>query len=182
MLTQITVPTTEPVSLTELKLALRIDHDALDNELEAALSAARGQAEEYTGRSFSGQAWRLTRDDWWTQPLRLPRGPVDSVDSIEYLDRDGVWQTLGSSKYTLQEDFLYRSLGQTFPALANWDGNVRIEYSTGTWSSLPELVKRGIMMLAQAKVDALADQPELLTERALALLRPYRYDSGFRAA
>lgn len=179
----INAPSPEPIILADLKLALRVDTDDLDTELDAALSAARGEAEHFAGRSFAPQRWQLTRDDWWIGGLRLPRGPVDDVVDVQFLDRDGVWQTLSVLAYSLDQDFLFADPTFDFPDLLRRDSVVRIVYDAGTWTPpLPDDVQRGIMMLAQSKVDALSDTPGMLRERAFALLRPYRYDSGFRAA
>ena len=135
MLKQITAPSTEPVTLAELKLSLRIDDTALDDELDAALSAARGEAEHFTGRSLAPQHWQLTRDDWWCGALMLPRGPVDDIVQIEFLDRDGNWQVLSATAYDLQDGFLFASMDFEFPDLLRRDSVVRITYDTGTWES-----------------------------------------------
>lgn len=183
MIHQVTAATTEPVTLSELKTALRIDTTDLDSELDAALSAARGEAENFAGRSFAPQRWQLTRDDWWLGGLLLPKGPVNDVVGIEYLDPDGTWQTLSPTAYDLQESFLFKDPMAEFPELLRRDNVVRIIFDAGDWDPpLPEAVKRSIVMLTQSKVDALADSPETLRERAVSLLRPYRHHVGFRAA
>ena len=46
----------------------------------------------------------------------LPRGPVDDVVQVEYLDRDGDWQTLSATAYSLEDDFLFASMDfRSFP-------------------------------------------------------------------
>ena len=183
MLKMINAPTTEPVTLTELKLSLRIDDTALDSELAAALSAARGEAEHFTARSLAPQRWRLSRDDFWIGGLRLPRGPVDGVVQVEFLNPDGDWQTIAASNYSLRDDILHFDLEFQFPDFLKSDNVIRVTYDTGTWDPpVPFEIQTAVKMLAQSKVDALQDQPAGLRERAFALLRPFRFDSGFRAA
>lgn len=189
MLTLIQPVENEPVNLDDAMLQLRIDGDDLEDELALALITARLEAEHYCGRSFAPQGWRLTRSDWWVGGLELPRGPVVAVSKVEYLAPDGTWYTINAGNYTLDDDRLYWDLNYTLPRLMQRDDVVRIEYTTGTWApadeagdSLPEGIKRAITMLAQSTFDSLVEQPETLRERAFALLRPYRRDSGLAAA
>jgi uncharacterized phiE125 gp8 family phage protein len=173
----------EPVSLAVAKALMRIDGDALDADLELALAAARGEAEHYVGRSFAPQAWTLIRDDWFGPALPLPMGPVDSVDSITYLDPAGDWQTLPTDAYSLDTSILFLSPGYSLPRLLGRDHSVKIEFSTGTWDNgLPDDIVRAIAMLAQSTFDSLSEQPETLRARAWSLLRPYRFATGLRAA
>lgn len=64
MLTLITPPVEEPVTLDEAKLAARIDGDALDAVLPGLITSARRVAEQETGRGFIQQTWRKTLDAW----------------------------------------------------------------------------------------------------------------------
>lgn len=178
----------EPVTLAEAKALLRIDGNDLDTDLTAALEAARAEAEHFAGRSFAPQTWRLSRDDWWAGGLFLPMSPVESVESVEYLDTAGNWQTIAPSNYLLDGDHLHFDLAFDLPRVLSRDDAIRVEYTTGTWhadsngSNLPTAIKRAITMLAQSTFDSLAEQPQTLRDRAFALLRPYRHDTGLRAA
>ena len=54
----------EPVSVDEAKLAARVDVDDLDDEITSLISAARGQAEDITGRCYREQVQRYELTDW----------------------------------------------------------------------------------------------------------------------
>lgn len=130
-LTLVQAPTTEPITLAQLKAHLRVaasftDDDAL---LSSYIAAARAYAERYTRRAFMPQRWRLGLDhfpqtyqmpstvspnlrrDWpfyagiWTQStIALPKPRVNSVDSITYVDGSGTTQTLDPSAYITDLD------------------------------------------------------------------------------
>ena len=183
MLIQTQPVTVEPVSLTVAKELVRLDGEHLDDELERAISAARSEAEQWAGRSFAPQQWMLIRDGWFGDALALPYGPVDAIDEITYLDEDGDWQTLPAAAYTLDTSIVFRAPGYKFPRLLGRDHSVKIRFDTGTWDNgVPDDILRAIAMLAQSTFDSLSEQPETLRERAWSLLRPYRFQSGLRAA
>lgn len=184
----LTPVSTEPVTLEEAKDLLRLDGNDLDNDLAIALVAARQEAEHYTGRSFAPQAWRLKLRDWWLGGLTLPRGPVNELVSVEYLDTAGDWQTADLEQFTRDDDDLFIAFDYNPPRVQRRDGAIRIDYNTGEWvgdsddTGPPEAITRAICMLAQSTFDSLADQPQTLRERAFALLRPYRLDNGMKSS
>src|SRR5690348_12085488 len=100
-----TPPAAEPVTLSVSKNHLRVDTDltADDALITSFLSAAREEAEAYTGASIVTQTWTATFNGFpdWRRPLRLARGPVRSITSISYVDPSGATQTLSSSVYSL---------------------------------------------------------------------------------
>ena len=55
-------PEAEPVTLSEAKQPLRIDHDSEDALLEGLLRAAREEVEASCGLALVAQSWRLTLD------------------------------------------------------------------------------------------------------------------------
>lgn len=83
-------PETEPVTLEEAKLFLRVDIDDDDDLITSLITVARCYAEEFTRRAFVTQTLAFDLDEWPSDDIiRLPRLPVESVDSITYLDEDG---------------------------------------------------------------------------------------------
>lgn len=176
---QINAVTTEPVTLPDLKLALRIDDADLDDELNAALSAARTEAEVFTNRSFAPQTLLEAVDDFWCGGRELPRGPIDDVTKVEFLDPDGTWQIISPTNYSLFDDVLAFDVAFEFPDFLRVQGAIRVTFDSGTWTPpVPADILRGIILLTQSKVDSLADQPQVLRERAFSLLRPHRRDTG----
>jgi uncharacterized phiE125 gp8 family phage protein len=95
-LTITTPPTAEPVTLDEAKAHLRVDGTAEDAYITALIQAARAWVESWTTRQLvqAEYRWQIDRFPHKSQEaLRLPRAPVASVDSIEYVDGGGTTQT-----------------------------------------------------------------------------------------
>lgn len=113
----VTAPAMEPLSLPEAKNHLRLDVNDDDTLIGLLITAARQYAEQKTGRSFCTQSWAYILDSFpgalsypavpfgseFSLPasaILLEKGPVASVDSIQYLDMTGTLQTLSSTVYT----------------------------------------------------------------------------------
>lgn len=93
-------PTTEPLTLAETRLHLRVDDDLTDQDalISGLIKAAREWTENYCRRSWCDRTLVL-RMDGFPDCFLLPRGPVRSVTSITYLDASGASQTLAASQY-----------------------------------------------------------------------------------
>lgn len=98
--------TTEPVSLTEAKLHCKVDDDDENDLVRGIVSAARGRAERFTGRTFVTATYTEKGDAFPDGPIHIRPTwvPLASVTSVAYIDTDGVSQTLATSKY--DTDFL----------------------------------------------------------------------------
>jgi uncharacterized phiE125 gp8 family phage protein len=88
-------PASEPVSLPDAKLFLRVEHDDDDDLIAALIAAARVQVEAQTRRALITQTWRLVRDVWPAAGV-LPILPVPlrEVTAIGVYDADGMIHTL----------------------------------------------------------------------------------------
>lgn len=106
-------PTSEPVTLDEVKLSARIDIDDDDALISDLITTARLYIENVTGISMMTQTWveyldRFPRPNayetwpWHALPatILIPRYPVQSVTSITYIDQNYATQTVDPSTYT----------------------------------------------------------------------------------
>ena len=90
-----TDPTVEPVSNTEFEAEVVISEGWDSDRVTDKIKAAREQVETDTDQSFITQSWTLTLDKWPKyNVIHLPKGPVQSITSISYLDADGDSQVL----------------------------------------------------------------------------------------
>lgn len=178
----ITAPTTEPVALADAKLHLREDGTDQDARIEALISAARSLAEQKTGRAFAPQTWELVLDDF-PQAFILHHPPVVGVESLKYIDADGVEQTVNPVCYTLDSEampgYLVPAYGYGWPAVRAVPNAVRVRYSCGhaiddaalaalrmwmllavaTWFKHAEAVSDGqLASLPRTYVDGLLDE------------------------
>lgn len=77
---QTVAPAQEPVSLTEAKLHLRVEHDEEDALIGALIIAAREQAEFLTGQRLITQTWTVSVDSPQAVPL-YGLTPIQSVSA-----------------------------------------------------------------------------------------------------
>lgn len=93
-------PASEPISSSEAKLHLRVDHSSDDTLIGVLIKAAREIVESHTNRSLITQTRVIKLDNFpCFDTIRLTHGPVQSVTSIAYSDEDDASQTLSSSLY-----------------------------------------------------------------------------------
>jgi hypothetical protein len=152
MATQLLVPPTmEPVSLDEAKEHLRVDQEADDAYITGLVIAARQLVEDDTRRALLTQDWQLTLPDAWPttqtyvsqqsmgyysdglssrigKPPRklviLPRPPVQSIVSVNYLVSDFTTTLMDPSQYRLSkldsgEWAIRPAAGITWPSLVD---------------------------------------------------------------
>ena len=101
-----TQPSSEPISLPEARLHLRLDAFGSppshpdDSLVETLISAARESAEQYTGVTIS-QADYEVKNDITNDQLSLQTYPVTAIASVTYEDGDGTTQTVDPDDYSL---------------------------------------------------------------------------------
>lgn len=156
----ITAPSSEPVSLAEAKLHLKLDADTTDDTLITALiSAARDRCEQYCNRAFITQTWEVTlnefpeEEDVQDAVIYLEKPPIASITSIKYYDTEGVLQTLPSSVYALDENAepgtVYLKYGQVWPFTYEVQNAVTVRFVCG-WTSaanVPAGIKAAMLLL-----------------------------------
>ncbi len=130
----ITPPATEPVTLEEAKLHCRVDHAEEDALIEGFVTAAREYAEAFTHRAFVPQTWERVLGVF-PAVIRLPKPPLLGVESITYLDPDGVVQTLDPAVYQVvgeaEPAAVLPAHGPCWPAVQPRPGAVRIRFRAG---------------------------------------------------
>ena len=96
-LTLLTPPAAEPVTVAEVKAALRIDDTRFDALLPGLIASARAVAEQETGRQLVEQTWRAEMEDWPAsdEPIAIHRA---TAAAVTYWD-GAAWQTLSPTGY-----------------------------------------------------------------------------------
>lgn len=94
-------PSTEPITLDELKLRLRVTSCDFDAELLDMLKAARQQVEADTYRRLITQTVVMYQEDFASLlgPVEIRLAPVQSITHLKYYDRDDVLQTFAAADY-----------------------------------------------------------------------------------
>ena len=75
-----TLPSSEPITLADAKLHLKVETTADDSLIQSLITSCREEAEEYTGLILISQVWALylnqfpsNKDDtWWDGMRTLP--------------------------------------------------------------------------------------------------------------
>lgn len=95
----------EPITLAEAKAQCRVDTSDDDSLFGIYIAAARGKAEQLTGRRLITQTWAQTLDAFPAadDPILLEVSPVASISSLTYVDTAGATQTLSSGAYVLDK-------------------------------------------------------------------------------
>lgn len=129
-------PSVEPLSLTEAKAHCRVDGSDDDTLITALIVTARRMAEQATGRALVTQSWRYTLDAFPVAAIDLPLPPLVSVQSVKYLDADGVLQTLvADTDYSVYLSSLLGlvapAYGMSWPSPRDVPEAVRIEFTAG---------------------------------------------------
>lgn len=147
----ITAPTSEPVTVAELKAHLRVTTTADDTYIGTLITAAREYAEQQTGRALAAQTRETSCDHFPASGvLDLGLSPLVSITSVKYLDEAGAEQTLASSEYTLdvrsEPGALLLGIGKDWPATAALPSAVRVQYVCGATASA--ILKQAVIFIA----------------------------------
>ena len=166
----ITPPTTEPVTLQEVKDHLRIVHDDEDDLIESYKIAARKHIEfTLTWRALITQELQLSLDSFppratYYSPyfikakndeIVLPYPPVQEIVSITYKDKDGTETTIPADDYIVDTDSeparIVPAPGESWPTEDLYPlGAVKIKFKAGygdTKEDVPNELRQAILML-----------------------------------
>ncbi len=133
-LTIVTKPTVEPVSIDMVKQHSRITTNDDNAYLLNLIKAAVEDVEDYTRRALITQTWDWKMDGG-LRDMRTPKGKLQSVSSISYIDDNGDSQTLSSSVYTVDTDSepgrIVLAYDQTWPTTRDVVNNVTVRIVVG---------------------------------------------------
>jgi uncharacterized phiE125 gp8 family phage protein len=192
----ITPASQEPVSILEARQHLRVDFDDDDALISALISAARQAAETLTGRQFITARWKLVLDSFpgpslmgvpagvpFTLPghaILLPKGPVQSVVVINYLDMAGVLQTMPVANYaqdlSCEPARITPVFGQIWPIPLPQIGAVSVTFDAGYGA--PEQVPEGIKSWIKLRVGSLYAHREDVAALSRGRIEPLPFLDG----
>lgn len=175
-----------PVEIDEAKSHAVVQVETDDELIESMLQAAVQLVEERLHRALMTQTWQLTMDDFPAgDRIVLPRPPLQSIGSIQYVDTAGATQTFDGSNYVV--DTVSEPGRLALTSTASWPSTddrinaVTITFDAG-WADptqVPEPIKQAIKLLVghwyenreAVLVGTISKQLELTVD---ALLAPYR--------
>lgn len=141
-------PTSEPVTLAEAKLHLRVDGTDEDALISGLIAAARDYVDSYTG-TFTAPCTAQVRCDSFADFTNAPILPLGAVTGVSYVATDGTSQILASSVYEARSDGLRASIalkaGQSWPAIQP-DSRITVTATVG-YATVPPSIKQAILLL-----------------------------------
>jgi hypothetical protein len=190
--TTITPPEFEPLTLTEAKTFMRAPMNVTseDDLIADAIASARELIESETHRQLMTATLELGLDGfpgpihYWhsvdirlrhplrfhrehaQSAIRLPRPPLQTVNSVKYIDMSGTQQTLDPSLYIVDERSkpgrILPAYGKCWPEYRNEPNAVIVQFVAG-WTSdtLPSRVKSLMKLLTQHMYEHRDDKVEL---------------------
>jgi uncharacterized phiE125 gp8 family phage protein len=154
-------PVTEIVTTAEAKAQCRIDHSDDDTLINRLIKVAREKLEGPNGIGicFVSQGWRLSLDRF-PREIRVPMGPVLSIDSITYVDEGGQTQTLDANLYQWRKERFGARIApaydQTWPIARCVYDAVQVNFTAGfpgtedspaNLTNVPETLKHAMLLL-----------------------------------
>ena len=152
---RVTAPAAVPVSLSEAKAHLRVEHTDDDAIIGRIVDAAVGHLDGWSGvlgRCLVTQTWRVSFRDFDGRMLRLPFADVSAIEAVVYRDADDVEQTVDPSDYALNEDaqgsYLFMSAGFDRPAVFHRPDAVTVRFVAGYGdaTAVPAALKAAMLL------------------------------------
>ncbi len=180
----LTPPPTEPVSLVEARLYLRLDQSEEDGLLGTLITAARLMVEAASGRVLIDQGWRLVLDHWPEGgEIRLPLSPVSAVSAARVYDAAGQAQTVSPAALALDvvaDPPVIRVLGPV-PEPGRERAGIEIDIVAGygpAAADVPALLRQAVLRLAarwfELRGDVVGRDAASLPQAIMALVAPFR--------
>lgn len=138
------------LDLATAKAHLRIEADETDEDplIEAYLAASIDQVEQAIGLNLSERAVRGTAPGFDPAGVRLFRGPVQSIEGVEYDASDGTVAQLEDYRLIEGSALLLPAFSASWPATMDGPGTVRVDYIAGyPEGELPAGLKQAVLML-----------------------------------
>lgn len=176
-------PLVEPITLAEALEHLREDEGEADDYIESLIVTARETCEERIERTLISSRWRVTMDSF-PEAIVLFRPLIISVESVKYLDLDGVEQTLDPQDYIVdsvsEPGFVVRAPNVSWPDAQDRINAVWVDYTAGfgaTAADVPAPLRHWIKLAVgdmYTRRNRSSDRPTVPQDFADGLLDSYR--------
>lgn len=179
-ITILTPPASEPITLAEAKLFLRIDQTAEDPLITTLIAAAREAVEVACGRALITRRVRESLDIWRRDSIGgavLGLGPVTNVVAVRLIADNGSQSVIDPARYRLEGagDRPRLVFEAGVPATLRSAGGIEIEYDAGyaaSAASLPVALRIATMQIVAALYETRLGQTQI-PEAARALMAPF---------
>jgi len=181
-------PASFPITLQQVKEWTRVDANTSDAELSGFIQAATDAAETIMNRPIIQREFTLTLDNWLPDEIKLPEVKAQSVTSVQYVDEEGVTQTLATTEFQVDLGGKYKqgriveAFEKTFPQVRDELQAVTIVYQAGfgpDWNSVPQDIQQGIAYLTGHYYDTrdIVGENEMIPETSMDIFMRYRINA-----
>jgi uncharacterized phiE125 gp8 family phage protein len=148
----------EPLTMSDVKLYLRVEGPEDDTLIAMLIAAAREQAEILQGRDLVRKQWDLSYDYWPAYRVEL-KSPTTSVDLVQYKDLSGETITMSANTDYVVDLFKQPAIitppwNISWPSFTPWPSSaITIRFTCGYtndspfWSGPGARLKAGMLLL-----------------------------------
>ena len=147
-------PAAEPVSIDEVKAHLRVDGNNEDALIASLVLTSRLHIETALGLAMMTQQWQLVLDTWPADAIvKLGIAPVQAINEVRVIDKDGAAIVVPSSSYTLEVTGRPARLvagDHAWPSPGRKAGGVQIDFTAGfgaTPEAVPAPIRQALLLL-----------------------------------
>lgn len=144
-------PLKDIVDIQAARDILTIETDEKDTEIKELIKEASELIEKEASIAFYTQTFRYKLDKF-NDVIKIPRPPLQSISSIQYIDDDGAAQTVLTSVYDVDVDSypgeVRLAYSQSWPSHRKVDKAITINFVAGYASvaDVPKVLKRAVKM------------------------------------
>lgn len=153
----ITPPTALAVSLADAKKDLRVDHSDDDALITGYIKAGTQWVEQRLEIKLMPQTWELVVDAFPPNEVKLPFGPLRSVEEIFYFDTGGIEQTINEADYYVddasEDPWVFPVT--SWPATLDSVNVVRVQFVAGyeDATKIPEPIAQAVRLMVRQLYD-----------------------------
>ena len=180
--------TTEPITRTEAKAHLRVDHANDDTYIDSLITMARKDAEQFLHRKLIQATLTGYLDKWPAgDSIVMPFGNLQSVTSVKYKDTDGDETEFSPADYIVATETepgqIILGYGEVWPNVTLYPSNpIAIIFVAGygaSGSNVPEPLRHAIKLILADKYenreDVLVGVISSYLKSAIALMTKYKF-------
>lgn len=162
-ITQTVAPINEVVTLAEAKLFAIIDIDDDDAVIQGLIESCVAYTQNFTNRQLLNATFELYNDSF-TQDMIIPKGNLDSIIKVEYMDQDGSYQELSTDDYySFGDNDIFKIHFDKTPTHKQNKNAVKITFISG-YGSLSTDVPSGIKIWIKMKVKDLYEHRDMFED------------------